>query len=291
MSNTKTQFLQMAMIVLCALLVVLILPLIGNIHDIKFLTGREAEFSGTSSSGGMPPVSPGWSAFSMMLRVMFVLALIVLVYQMIVNRSFRRLYLVLMVIFFGFLIASDLLDWEQRDVEDPQPVIQEDDWVQPIEQDSNVQPVERDVAASGAQIVILAIILSSAVVIAGSLALYKWLKSRPVAEDDGYNEILGSITHAARRLRAGEDPRTVVLFCYQEMIFILSTKGKIDATYLTPREFETRLRSLGLSGESIKELTAIFEIVRYAGRVDDGFAARALAALDAIQETYGTDEQ
>jgi len=197
---------------------------------------------------------------------------------------------VLIVIFFGFLIASDLLDWEKRDVEEPQPVAQEDEWVQPIERASDAQPVERDVAASRSQIVILAILLSSGVVIAGSIGLYKWLKARPAPVDDGYQEILGTITHAARRLRAGEDPRTVVLFCYQEMILILSTKGKIDATYLTPREFETRLRSLGLSGESIKELTAIFEIVRYAGRVDDGFAARALAALEAIQETYGTDE-
>ena len=75
------------------------------------------------------------------------------------------------------------------------------------------------------------------------------------------------------------------------MIRILSIKGKIDATFLTPREFEIRLRGLGMSGESITQLTGIFEIVRYAGRVDDSFAARALACLEAIQEAHTIDEQ
>ena len=74
------------------------------------------------------------------------------------------------------------------------------------------------------------------------------------------------------------------------MLRILSIKGKLDATFLTPREFEVRLRSLGMSGDSISQLTSIFEIVRYADRVDDLFAARALTCLEAIQEAHETDE-
>jgi len=290
MQKTKSQILQIAMIAFCALLVVLLLPLIGNIHEIEFQSGRGVEFSGATSSGAMPPVSTGWSIFSMVLRVLFVVAIAVFIFQIIANRSFRRLYLVLMVILFGVIIASDIFGWDEQEVDIEQPVTEGSDWELPAVQDLDAQPIERNVEPSGAQTVILAILLSSAAVLGGGIVLYKWLRARPVPVDDGYGEILDSITDAAHRLRAGEDPRTVVLFCYQEMIRILSTKGKIDATYLTPREFEIRLRALGISGAAIKELTAIFEIVRYAGRVNDGFAARALASLEAIQEAHTIDE-
>ncbi len=153
------------------------------------------------------------------------------------------------------------------------------------------QPAAQNTGDSNLLYVALAVALSSVLVGAGVVILVRWMRNRPEAADDGRDEILESITDAARRLRAGDDPYTVVLYCYQEMIRILSAMGKIDATYLTPREFERRLRGIGLSGEHTAQLTGIFEIVRYGGRVDDGFAARALACLEAIQEAHASDDE
>ena len=290
MSKPRTRAIQLALVAFTAILIVLILPLIGNIHDIEFLSGREFGPVSTASSGGMPPESPGWSIVTLLMRILFAVGAVVFVFQLITNRQFRRFYLVMILILGGALIASEFLGCDRQTPEEAITPDQETLTESPTEADLNLQPVEREVKASNAQYIILAVVLSSIIVIVGGILLLKWLKARPQAIDDGLNKIMDSITDAAHRLRAGEDPYTVVLFCYQEMIRILSTKGKIDVTYLTPREFELRLRGLGLSGDSIAQLTAIFEIVRYAGRVDDSFATRALACLDAIQEAHSTDE-
>lgn len=290
MSKPTSLTVQIVLVAVATLLVVSVLPLIGNIHDIEFQTSRKTDFSMPSSTGGTPPVSPGWLFITVLLRVLFVLAAITFIYQLVANRAFRRMYIFLFLLFGALILASDLLDWELRDPDQPQTTSSEMLWENP-EADFD-EPIvnNRDIAASNFQAILLALALSSIVVVVGGVLVYKHLRSRPAVEDDGYDEILATITDAAHQLRAGEDPRTVVLFCYQEMIRILSTKGKIDASCLTAREFETRLRSLGMSGGSITELTAIFEIVRYAGRVDDQFAQDALTCLEAIQEAHGIDE-
>ena len=291
MSKPQTRAFQFALAAFTAILIVLILPLIGNIHDIEFVAGRGLDFSGTISTGGMPAESPGWYVVTLLMRVLVAIAVVVLIFQLIVNRSFRRFYVVLILIVGGTLIAIEFFGCDQQMMQEITTPTSDDLWERPAEADRNLQPVEREVEATNIQYIILAIVLSSVVVIVASILLMKWFKARShAAEDDRYDEILGSITDAAYRLRAGEDPHIVVLFCYQEMIRILSTKGSIDATCLTPREFELRLRSLGLSGESIAQLTGIFEIVRYADRVDAGLATRALACLEAIQEAHTTDE-
>ena len=290
MSNLKSRLFQIALAVVAALIVVLVLPLIGNIHEIEFKTGRPVDFSMPAETGGMPPESTGWYIFTVALRVLFVLAAIVLVYQFVANRHSRRLFIFFFVALGSILLISELFDWDQRNTGAPPKTPIEMMWDGPMEQDFGLPTENREVEASNTQTVLVAIALSSILVVAGAIVLRKWLKSRAAAEDDGYEEILGSITDAAHRLRAGENPRTVVLFCYQKMLRILSTKGQLDATFLTPREFEFRLRSLGMSGNSITELTAIFEIVRYADRVDDPFSARALTCLEAIQEAYEIDE-
>jgi len=291
MSKPRTRAIQLALVAFTAILIVLILPLIGNIHDIEFLPGRDLELPTMTSSGGAPPDAPGWRLVTLIMRILFAVGAVVFIFQIITSRKFRRFYLIVILIFGGALIAIEFLGCDRQTPEEAVSPEPEGLWGGPAEEELNLQPVQREVEASNAQYIILAIALSSIIVIVGGVFLLKWLKARPQAIDDGYDEILDTITGAAHRIRAGEDPYTVVLLCYQEMIRILSTKGKIDATYLTPREFELRLRGVGLSADYIAQLTGIFEIVRYAGRVDDSFAARALMCLDAIQEAHTTDEQ
>ena len=291
MSKPRTRAIQLALVAFTAILIVLILPLIGNINDIEFLPGRDFELGMPAFATGPEPETNTWMLVALIFRILLIIGVVLLVIQLIISREARRMYIVFILIIASVLMAIDFLGCGDRQI--PEEVATPESeglWGMPAEEELNLQPVEREVEASNFQYIILAIVLSSIVVVVGGILLLKWLKARPQAIDDGLDKILDSITDAAHRLRAGEDPYTVVLFCYQEMIRILSTKGKIDVTYLTPREFELRLRGLGLSGDSIAQLTAIFEIVRYAGRVDDIFATRALACLDAIQEAHSTDE-
>ena len=292
MSKSRTRAIQLALVAFTTILIALILPLIGNIHDIEFLPRRDLEVATMAFASGQEPETTTWMLVMLIMRILLIIGAVLLVLQIISSREARRMYIVFILILVSVLIAIDFLGCGDRQISEEEATPElEGLWGRPVEEELNLQPVEREVEASNAQYIILAIVLSSIAVIVGGVFLRKWLKARPQAIDDGYNEILESITDAVHRLRAGEDPYTVVMFCYQEMIRILSTKGKIDATYLTPREFELRLRQIGLSGDSIAQLTGIFEIVRYAGRVDDSFAARALGCLDAIQEDHTTDEQ
>ena len=288
MSKPRTRAIQLALVAFTAILIVLILPLIGSIHDIDFLPARDLGLAELSWGGGAPPGSSGWSIVMLIMRIILVIAVLIFVFQLIFSSEARKVYFLVILLALIGLILSEFVGCDRMPIDEPVTRDHEELWT---ERDLDLQPVEREVEASNFLYIILAIALSSIVVIVGGAFLRKWLKNRPQLIDDGYNEILESITDAAHRIRAGEDPYTVVLFCYQEMIRILSIKGNIDATYLTPREFEYRLRGAGLSGDHIAQLTGIFEIVRYAGRIDDSFAARALACLDAIQEAHTINEQ
>ena len=92
---------------------------------------------------------------------------------------------------------------------------------------------------------------------------------------------------AITRLRDGDDPRAVVLRCYQEMCDILHKYGHVaNPAYFTPREFAHQLHARGMSIEYADRLTAIFEQVRYGARTGSGFAQEAIACLDAIKHMY-----
>jgi hypothetical protein len=288
MWNASSRTLQLALVVSAVLLIGLILFLVGSIQSVPFEPGRDFTLSAAPEAGGQPPVAPGWAAFALAVRILFVAALTILTIQLLVSRQARRTYLILALIAGGLLLLTHFVGCN-RPMTEPQETIESQQDIQPLPvqsqptQDEDQQP-ERGMGLY----IILAITLSGAIVGIGGFILFRSLLSRPVS-DAAQEEILDSISDAANRLRAGEDPRTVVLFCYQEMVRILSTRAKINATFLTPREFEGQLRRVGLSGEHTAQLTGIFEVVRYAGRVDDGFSARALACLEAIEEAYDID--
>ena len=171
MSNLKSRTFQIALAVVAVLIVALILPLIGNIHEIEFKVGRPVDFSMSAETGGMPPDSPGWYLFTVFLRVLFVLAGIVFVYQFIANRSFRRMYIFLFVALGSILLISELLDWDQRDAGSSPEAPIEMMWDGPIEQDLNLSTENREVEPSNAIAILLAIALSSVVVVVGAFAL------------------------------------------------------------------------------------------------------------------------
>jgi len=289
MSTPRIRGLPFALIASSVLFVALLLPLLGSIDSVEFLPGRQTSFDVSTMAGGPPPEAPGWSMFTLLMRVLFILALASVTIGFITNRRIRTVVVVVVLVFGAALFLADFVGCDRKPVEE-ETIEQEDRFESAVEADLDLTPVEREVTSSPALYIILAVALSVVAVAIGGTFLARWLKGRPEAVDDGYQEILDSISNAAGRLRAGEDPYTVVLFCYQEMIRILSTVGRIDATYLTPREFEDRLRSLGLSGQPVHQLTGIFEIVRYGGRIDESFAARALTCLETLQEAHHVDE-
>lgn len=82
-------------------------------------------------------------------------------------------------------------------------------------------------------------------------------------------------------IRAGDDFKTNIIRCYQEMSQVLrEERGIAREKSMTPREFEYQLINRGLPHESIQTLTRLFEQARYssipAGTQDKNLALACL---------------
>jgi hypothetical protein len=80
----------------------------------------------------------------------------------------------------------------------------------------------------------------------------------------GRRELARAVRTAIRDLEAGEDFRAVVLRCYKTMVLLFEAHGIRAVPSQTAREFEAdALRGMGVSQESIDDLTSLFEEARY----------------------------
>jgi hypothetical protein len=85
-------------------------------------------------------------------------------------------------------------------------------------------------------------------------------------------------------LDAGGDFKNAVLRCYYEMNrILLEEKNLKREKYMTPREFESLLAEKGLPDEPVRQLTRLFEAVRYgaadAGAQEESIARASLGAI------------
>lgn len=93
---------------------------------------------------------------------------------------------------------------------------------------------------------------------------------------------------AAAELRAGASVEEVVIRCWARMAEILARTAGGNAPPITARELAQLLAKRGVRDQAIVELTRLFEEVRYGDKADAPRRERALAALEAIEEAYGT---
>lgn len=90
-------------------------------------------------------------------------------------------------------------------------------------------------------------------------------------------------------IQSGVDLRNAILHCYYEMSSILQRERGIQRkVWMTPREFENRLVSSGLPKGPVKNLTHLFEFVRYgAVEPNEEQENQAIECLDAIVQSSG----
>ncbi len=92
-------------------------------------------------------------------------------------------------------------------------------------------------------------------------------------------------------IEAGGDLREVIQRCYQQMLVALSQYRLINREqYMTPHEFEELLERHGMPREPVRQLTDLFERVRYGeekpGRQEERAAIASLSAIvSACQST------
>ncbi|MGC8779265.1 MAG: DUF4129 domain-containing protein [Anaerolineae bacterium] len=98
-------------------------------------------------------------------------------------------------------------------------------------------------------------------------------------------EALAERAEAARDvIEAGGDLRNTIIRCYVEMNRVVrETRGLHRDRAMTPREFEERLAHAGLPAAQVRDLTLLFEDVRYGAKeLGPWEGRRAMTCLDAI---------
>jgi hypothetical protein len=120
------------------------------------------------------------------------------------------------------------------------------------------------------------------------LAWLLW-QHRPQGHAGPVERVVQEAQHAVEQIRRGSDLKDTIMRCYHEMNLVLSEQRGIQRqTAMTPREFELYLGQIGLKNEHIRQLTRLFERVRYgATRPGEREEQEAVACLTAIVETYG----
>jgi hypothetical protein len=135
----------------------------------------------------------------------------------------------------------------------------------------NVAPIGE--APAGFAWVVMGLVLLLAL---GGVA---WLVVRTIRAQQPAKKLAGEATAALHALADGLDLKDVILRSYQQMAALVSRERGIEREEsATPREFEKILIDGGLPPEPVRELTRLFEKVRYGARPGNNEDKRAAAA-------------
>ena len=300
MSKRRTLALGLAMVVLVGLIA-------AGLQTLEFRPGVPMPDRGQPEPGGMAVLPFPYALLGRLLDLMpwIVLAAFIFVVVIFRRKIFGEVFRLRMLIAFLVFLAllglrpwdnqSPVLEEEPVEVEEEmvvpppefwQPTIPSPDWIEDPAQ-------ERPVALPGWVTYLIAAALAVPLVWLGW-----WLARRAtrryqkkVPEYD-LREIAAQ---ASADLRAGLPVEDVVIRCWARMAEILAGKAGETGPAITPRELARLLerwgvhhQRWGVHRQAIVELTSLFEEVRYGARADAPRRERALAALEAIEEAYGS---
>lgn len=116
--------------------------------------------------------------------------------------------------------------------------------------------------------------------------LMVWLLRKGVLSHQQENGLGREAGRALRAIEEGQDLHDVILRCYQQMIaFVKNERGIEREESLTPREFEEVLTGRGIPVAPIRQLTRLFELVRYGDKtVGAAEKNNAIQCMIAIRE-------
>lgn len=274
-------------------LLVVLFVLIGGINSVHPLPGKPLPnpFADVGGTTGVNPGGPAWGAGAVRVFIQSLMALGagLTLFVLIISSKHRKQFAMI----FGVLLLIALILAQVKNIphmeQAPRPSSAASSEIgapPPVEQ------VKVDIPdANPTNWQVIAIAIGSSLLLTG-LGLFFFLKVYPLIkarseDEDVLGELGKSAGLAVHRLITGDDPRSAILRCYQEMTEIMSQAERIpNYSYFTPREFAAHLRQRGMKDDDVQRLTLIFEAVRYGARSGEGFVDEAIACLRSIQHTY-----
>ena len=111
-----------------------------------------------------------------------------------------------------------------------------------------------------------------------------WKKLHAVPSEQPVRKLARIARASLHDLSSGRDSTDVILNCYFRMSDVVAEKKNLSRSIsMTPHEFATRLERAGLPGDAVKQLTRLFETVRYGGqRSNSVMVNEAVACLTAV---------
>ncbi len=284
MTRYRMQILALLGGAICVLLV-----LAASLHDVVLQPGRPFRFDflipvltgggGTSERFDVPTWLPIVAAVTI---VAFIIALIV---SPALRRDLMRNLPAYLLMLIGLYFISQAANDRSAPVVRPPAA-------QPAQGDipEAPQPIPvPDIVRTPPEwlVLLLTVLLLAGIVGASALLIRRMIRRPAVAQID---LLVDEVREALDDLRAGANLRDTISRCYAEMVRVMSEQRGVrhDAT-LTPREFEQRLGSIGMSDTHIRRLTRLFERVRYSSHTPgSGEEQEAQACLEAIIVAYET---
>jgi hypothetical protein len=273
-------------LILSGVAIVAIVLLSAGLSELELLPGQPFSLGGAGfEAQGFGP-SPVVEIIMTLGRVLFVLAWLLLpaaIIYLIKSPEFRKRVLksLLSMLLFLTIVYLFMRVWSGFDRGQE---IQFPGVLSPPEPLSPAPTAE--FVADPSQWLVLAASLALAVLLVASLvgiAWFFWRRRRPESS-------LGRLARdALQALEAGANLKNTVIRCYFQMARVLDEQRGIRRQQsMTPREFERRLEGEGLPGEPVRQLTRLFEEVRYGTMVPGEREERqAIASLRAIVEACG----
>jgi Domain of unknown function (DUF4129) len=272
--------------------IVAMLLLAVGLSRLDFLPGRpfSLESNPPFETGQAPPL-PAQGIFLFILRAVYflVLALLpILIIWLIVSPEARKAVLKQLLRWLPIFIILYLTLGRLRGIlgTGVEPTIQ--GVASPTEGLAGSSPTDTFVSNSS-QWLVLAVSLGVAVlltVLVASIAWSVWRRRRP---RHPLERLAQEAQNALDALWAGGDLKNVVIRCYLEMNRVVSAQRGIRRDEaMTPREFEHYLEEKGLPREPVRQLTQLFEEVRYGTLIPgENEKRQAVASLTAIVEVCG----
>ncbi|MFN2291062.1 MAG: DUF4129 domain-containing protein [Anaerolineae bacterium] len=272
-------------LVVSALAIAAILLLAAGLSSVELLPGRPLPRGGEQGQGGaLPFASLPVGVIAFLIRafgfVMLVLLPLALIYVLVSPDARRRvLYRLglltwLIALFLLLRANSDFL--RSLQVQPTNPALPSDVELPALEFSASPSPILIWISTAA-----LALLLAAAVVTS------LWVLWRRRRKPDAVEKLADEARGALHALSTGADVEDTIMRCYFDMARILERERGIARTEaMTPREFEGRLKELGLPAGHVEQLTRLFEAARYGQWIAGEQEKRqAIASLTAIAES------
>jgi hypothetical protein len=271
--------------------IVAMLLLSTGLSGLGFLPGRQFSLANPPSEMESPPPLPGQDIFLFLVRVVYFVALAllpVLIIWLIVSPEARKAVLKYLLRLLPIFIILYLTLGRLRGILGTavEPAVQ--GVASPADGLAGSSPTDT-FASSPSQWLVLVASLGVALLLMILVAGIAWSIWRRRRLRHPLERLAQEAQNALDALWAGGDLRNIVIRCYLEMSRVVSEQCGIRRNQdMTPREFERYLEEKGLPDEPVRQLTRLFEEVRYGTMIPgEDEKRRAVASLTAIVKVCG----